>query len=473
MSDRRAVSAGNLAAASVAANEPWRVAVGGNRVQNMTVDQIAHAFAAGQLTVRTPLWPPGTSGWQALGNFEQFQQSGAFPATAGYGGGMPQQPAYTQLSQFEEADDDPTRMWTGSPDYSDLPGMDGMQMEPPPPAPSVPPQRASARTGPRQVSSRPAARSLPPAAPVTRTASVAPMPSFRSNRRGSGVWLAAGLVGLVGLGSAVLAVRGGWSSAAPTETAAVAAAMPKPEPVTETAPTTASEATAKAEETVPSTATAEAKSTAEVDGSKADKASETSPSEAKPTEANQVAKYDDSQASAFVAEAQAPQKKRGERKVSSKASAASKSARTEKSDSSAKEREASKVSSTAKRATPAAATAAKPKPAPATEIKEAKTEEKAESSPVSAAVNEAAATALGNAAKLASSCRPQGGPSGPGKARVIYSNDGEVSSVEILTAKFRDTLTGSCVRMVFRRAKIEAFKGEPPTFIKSFTIPEQ
>lgn len=463
MSDRRAVTAGNLAAASVAANEPWRVAVGGNRVQNMTVDQIAHAFAAGQLTVRTPLWPPGTSGWQALGNFEQFQQSGAFPVTDALAGGMPQQPAYAQLSQFEEADDDPTRMWTGSPDYSDLPGMNAMPMEPP--APPAPSQRASARTGPRQVSSRPAARSLPPAAPVTRTASVAPMPSFRPNRgRGSGVWLAAGLVGLVGLGSAVLAVRGGWSSAAPAETAAVAAAMPKPEPVQEPTPTTApstataepsSEATAKAAEPTPAPSTA--------DSSKDEKAAET----------NQVAKYDESQASAFVAEAQAPQKKRGaERKATSKA-AASKSARAEKSDSSAKEKEATKSSSTAKRATAAAAPAAKPKPAPATEIKEAKTEEKTESAPVSAAVNEAAATALGNAAKLASSCRPQGGPSGPGKARVIYSNDGEVSSVEILTAKFRDTLTGSCVRMVFRRAKIEAFKGEPPTFIKSFTIPEQ
>jgi hypothetical protein len=29
------------------------------------------------------------------------------------------------------------------------------------------------------------------------------------------------------------------------------------------------------------------------------------------------------------------------------------------------------------------------------------------------------------------------------------------------------------VRMVFRRAKIPPFKGEPPTFIKSFTVPEE
>jgi hypothetical protein len=93
--------------------------------------------------------------------------------------------------------------------------------------------------------------------------------------------------------------------------------------------------------------------------------------------------------------------------------------------------------------------------------------------PANAAVNESAAAALANSANLAASCRPRGGPAGPGKARIIYSNDGEVQSVEILTAKFRDTLTGSCVRMVFRRAKIPAFKGEPPTFIKSFTIPEE
>src|SRR4051812_26245066 len=214
MSDRRALSAGQLAASSVAANEPWRVAVGGNRVQNMSVEQIAQAFAAGQLSVRTPLWPPGTSGWQALGNFEQFTQSGTFA-----------QPGYGQLSQFEEADDDPTRMWTGSGDLSELPGM-GMEplpMDPVPPMPSGPPPlepRPSARTGPRQVSARPpAARSLP-APPVARPPSMPPAAIARAMRprRSSGLWLVAGLVGLVGLGSAVLAARGTSSVAAPTET---------------------------------------------------------------------------------------------------------------------------------------------------------------------------------------------------------------------------------------------------------------
>jgi hypothetical protein len=485
MSDRRAVSAGNLATASVA-NEPWRVAVGGNRVQNMTVEQIAHAFAAGQLTLRTPLWPPGTSGWQALGNFEQFQSSE-----------FVQPQGYSQLSQFEEADDDPTRMWTGSGDLSELPGMEPMA-----PLPSAPPpaqQRPSARTGPRQVSTRaPAARSLPAPAPAARMVSAAAMsPATVSSaavarsmrpQRSSGLWLVAGLVGLVGLGSAVLAARGSWSVAAPPEST-VSAATPAPEPARAvTPPSTVTEPSQAA----PSTA-----ELAQADAPKVADPAATPPANAEATgtpaaEVNQarLAKYEDTQASAFVAEAQPATKKRlTESKSATRESAKAKSleakakaAETKREEEAAsaakeaeKEKESSKVSSTAaKHAAVAAAPAPKAKPHPATEAKtEAKADVKAEPAAVSSAVNDAAAAALGNSAKLASSCRPPGGATGPGKARVIYSNDGEVQSVEILTAKFRDTLTGSCVKMVFRRAKIPPFKGEPPTFIKSFTIPEE
>jgi hypothetical protein len=465
MSDRRAVSAGQLAS-SVAANEPWRVAVGGNRVQNMTVEQIAQAFAAGQLTVRTPLWPPGTSGWQALGNFEQFTQSGTF-AQPGYG-----------LSQFEESDDDPTRMWTGSADLSELPGM-GMAptaMDPVPPMPSVPPPlepRPSARTGPRQVSTRaPAVRSVP-APPVARPPSMPPAAIARAMRprRSSGLWLVAGLVGLVALGSAVLAARGTSSIAAPTET--VASATPSPEPSRAVAPsdTEAPKAEApKAEEPKQAdpAAPAQPEATAKADG-----------------EVNQarLAKYEDSAASAFVAEGKSAKETKAD-----EAKPASDSEKADDSDAVAARparAKASRVSSVSKRvaaaskAKPAAHAALEPKETkeakePAKEVAKPAKEAKADAQgPASSAVNEAAATALGNSAKLASSCRPRGGPAGEGKARVIYSNDGEVQSVEILTAKFRDTLTGSCVKMVFRRAKIAPFKGEPPTFIKSFTIPEE
>jgi len=496
MSDRRAVSAGNLATASVA-NEPWRVAVGGNRVQNMTVEQIAHAFAAGQLTLRTPLWPPGTSGWQALGNFEQFQ-SGEYAQPQGY----------SQLSQFEEADDDPTRMWTGSADLSELPGMELPGMEPMAPMPSAPPppqQRPSARTGPRQVSTRAPAptmpRSLPAPAPAARMVSATPSPAAvaRSMRpqRSSGLWLVAGLVGLVGLGSAVLAARGSWSVAAPPESS-VSAATPAPEPARAVPPPSTvsepSQAVAPGSIAPGSVAPGSAE-VAQADAPKTADPAATPPANAEATgtpaaEVNQarLAKYEDTQASAFVAEAQPATKKRpSESKSATRESAKSKSSeaktkaaeakREEEAASAAKEaaqekeKESSKVSSAAaKHAAVVAAPAPKAKPHPAAE---AKTEAKAEPAAVSSAVNDAAAAALGNSAKLASSCRPPGGASGPGKARVIYSNDGEVQSVEILTAKFRDTLTGSCVKMVFRRAKIPPFKGEPPTFIKSFTIPEE
>ena len=451
MSDRRAVSAGHLAGASVAASsEPWRVAVGGNRVQSMTVEQIAYAFSAGQLSVRTPLWPPGTSGWQALGNFEQFQ-SGA-PAPEGN---------YGQLAQFAEADDDPTRMWTGSNDLSELPGMDVPDMMPMPPEPSVaPPSRPSARTGPRQVSRPP--RSLPaPAPPAPRISSAMPMSRSTRPRRGSGVWLVAGLVGLVGLGSAVLAARGNWSAAAP------AADVPANEEAA------AAPAAAPAQPEAPSVAAAPSEAEAALN-------------QARP------AKYEEAQPSAFVAEAETPRPAEATppseapaeaaQAAAPEAAAPAPRATTTSSKLSTRTRERAKVSSTtAKRSPPpvVASAPAKPKAAPPAEPAEPKEKEpakeaKAEAAPAAnAAVNAAAATALGNAAKLASSCRPRGGPSGDGKARVIYSPEGEVQSVEILTAKFRDTLTGSCVRMVFRRAKIPAFKGEPPTFIKSFTIPEE
>lgn len=451
MSDRRAVSAGHLGASSVAAaSDPWRVAVGGNRVENMTIEQIAHAFHAGQLTVRTPLWPPGTSGWQALGNFEQFQLN---PAYAGVSNG--------QLSQFDEAEDDPTRMWTGTGDLE----LDGMQQQqqqqqymPAPP----PPARPSAQTGPRQVSSRAPRPPQAVASQPVRYPVSAPVPARRKSR-GNGLMLIAGLVGLVGLGSAVLAARSNWSLIAPS-------ASREPAP----APESGGEVAAA---NVPAAPAAEQPSTNVATAAEASGA--------------QLAKYEDTSASAFVAGAEgakdtAPKdtaQDGAQNDDAKEAPASAASAELAKEKPRAEEPVASTRSRTATKAAPKRALAAasapkpRPKPEPRAEAKaEPKQEPKAESQEqptANASVNEAAAAALGTSATLASSCRPRGGPSGPGKARIIYSNDGDVQSVEILTAKFRDTLTGSCVRMVFRRAKIPAFKGEPPTFIKSFTIPDE
>jgi hypothetical protein len=412
----------------------------------MTIDQIAQAFHAGHLNVRTPLWPPGSSGWQALGNFDYFQQPpNPYDAVAnghmpnGYGQ-LPHELSHGHLSQFEEAEDDPTRMWTGE--------LEGMAPMPPPPVASLPPARPSARTGPRQVSSRPRPQSMQP---PRMAAPVMPAPPVRQ-RRGNGLILVAGLVGLVGLGSAVLAARGSWILASPApepaaaEPVAAAPVAKVPEPqAAEPAPEGATEA-----------AQAEANNQAK------------------------LAKYEDTTASAFVAGVEPSKVSGGAAEASAEPATPSTAPASEAAAAKTPEKSRKEALSTAATRQKAAAktsaakrAAASVTSAPAAKSKSEPTPEEEQPAPANSSVNEAAAAALATSASLASSCRPSGGPSGAGKARIIYSNDGDVQSVEILTAKFRDTLTGSCVRMVFRRAKIPPFKGEPPTFIKSFTIPEE
>lgn len=85
---------------------------------------------------------------------------------------------------------------------------------------------------------------------------------------------------------------------------------------------------------------------------------------------------------------------------------------------------------------------------------------------------EAAKSALDDAAGQAKNCRPAGGPSGTGRVQVRYEPSGKVSNVAILTSKFDNTTTGSCVKMLFRRAKVPEFTGAPVVVVnKSFDIP--
>lgn len=85
---------------------------------------------------------------------------------------------------------------------------------------------------------------------------------------------------------------------------------------------------------------------------------------------------------------------------------------------------------------------------------------------------EAAKAALDEAAAQAKNCRPQGGPSGTGQVQVRYEPSGKVSNVTIMTSKFDNTTAGSCVRMLFRRAKVPEFTGAPVVVVnKSFEIP--
>jgi len=82
-----------------------------------------------------------------------------------------------------------------------------------------------------------------------------------------------------------------------------------------------------------------------------------------------------------------------------------------------------------------------------------------------------AAATLSSAASFASACRPADGPTGTGVVRVSYNNDGSVNAVDV-ARPFAGTVTGSCVKMAPRRAKIPAFEGYPTTLTQSCTIPE-
>jgi hypothetical protein len=83
---------------------------------------------------------------------------------------------------------------------------------------------------------------------------------------------------------------------------------------------------------------------------------------------------------------------------------------------------------------------------------------------------QAAQAALKEAAAQAGNCRPAGGPTGSGRVQVRYDATGKVGSVSILTPGFDNTTTGSCIQMVFRRAKIASFSGAPVVLTESFEI---
>jgi hypothetical protein len=85
---------------------------------------------------------------------------------------------------------------------------------------------------------------------------------------------------------------------------------------------------------------------------------------------------------------------------------------------------------------------------------------------------DSAKQALDDAATQARNCRPAGGPSGSGQVQVRYEPSGKVANVQILTGKFENTTTGSCVKMLFRRAKVPEFTGAPVVVVvKKFEIP--
>ena len=78
---------------------------------------------------------------------------------------------------------------------------------------------------------------------------------------------------------------------------------------------------------------------------------------------------------------------------------------------------------------------------------------------------------LSASANRAAACRQPGGPSGPGRATVTFSNDGRTKSVAV-SAPFAGTPVGACVSYAFRSIHIPPFTGSPVTLPWSFRVAE-
>jgi serine/threonine protein kinase len=81
----------------------------------------------------------------------------------------------------------------------------------------------------------------------------------------------------------------------------------------------------------------------------------------------------------------------------------------------------------------------------------------------------AARAALTKAAAEANACKGPGGPTGSGKARVLFGPDGASLSV-VLEGPIGSTPISGCIMSAFRRARVPAFAGAPQRVVRSFTI---
>jgi hypothetical protein len=442
------------------AEELWRVSVGGDRVEEMTVDQIFRAFQSGELKLRTPLWPPGADGWQALGNFPEFlHDSSRQPAGAAAAKGWDRDVASDASNGYgesaKETDGSPTRLRSPAFEKIAIPGPTAPEYQ------TLFSARPTQLRSPRQAAEMAIAASPAQLSPAGRLhtglahGTPSALPEFRPRRRG--VWLLSAAVVLVGLGGTLLGTGG--SSKEPS-----AEVLAKPAP---SANSTATQTLAPA----PAARTPETS-----EGASSHAAGPAQPGTL------QLVQHDTSPRSAFLAATDvggpvATQSNGAKLEQPQHDSVATARSTPQKASARkwgrAKPSRARTRTAPAIKATPQTAHAgdplAPPEPAPAEEV--AGTDPAVETA--NAAAKAAAAKALGEASVLAASCNPRGGPSGTGKARVVYALSGQVQDVEILTEKFRDTVTASCVRMVYRRATIPAFQGERLSFVKTFTIPEK
>lgn len=442
-------------------DQEWMVQVTALDRRMMSTDQVLSEFRAGKLSNRTLVWRGGMDDWQPIARIDSLSSSSGGMSA---GGALPAPPA-GRLGSPAPLPAPP--MWSTLPSVAPLPPppvapvassmQSGMSLGLPPAAqaPLPPPSQPSL---PRAVSVLPP----PPATMSSQSNTARPVAidfsdmveDTTSPLRGKRAVLALSAVGVLAVFVSIYAM----SSKGDGTPSTAAAMTEQPRAVNALQPAAAEkkgEATAVAAPAKAAEPVAEAASPAKLSD-------------------NELAANEASSGSAARTTAPARYSPRSEYRRRSRAGSGERA----QDDSEATEAaaEVPTRSSAAARSTAAADEAPSPEPAPvagaAADDADAVEAPKSTGKSSNTFNREAAKNALAEAASQAKNCRPAGGPSGTGRVEVHYEPSGKVGSVNILTSKFENTTTGSCVRMLFRRAKVPEFTGAPVvTVSKSFEIP--
>ena len=455
-------------------DQEWMVQVTALDRRMMSTDQVLAELRAGKLSNRTLVWRGGMDDWLPISRVDSLSHAGVSHAGVSHGGmpssaparlgaPLPAPPMWATLPSAAPLPPPPTALppvvssgVMAAPSSSGPMGLPHAAAAPLPPPPSEP-------SSPRPVS-------LPPAPPTMMSSSNTARPvaidfsemveDTSSPLRGKRAILALSAVAVLAVFLSVYALSSKSDGTATAATASteqprsVAALQPAMEKKSEPAPAPA------AKPAEPAAAPMAAP---------------------KPSE-NEVAANDTSASSGSSARTTAPARysPRSEYRRRSRGGA-ERQEDSEASESSASEspaprspapRAAVASRAPAEEEAPPSEPAAAPVSGGASDDADATEAPKSTGGKSNTFNREAAKSALAEAAAQAKNCRPAGGPSGTGRVEVHYEPSGKVSSVNILTGKFENTTTGSCVRMLFRRAKVPEFTGAPVvTVSKSFEIP--
>jgi hypothetical protein len=448
-------------------DQEWMVQVTALDRRMMSTDQVQSELRAGKLSNRTLVWRGGMDDWLPIARIDSLSQGGALSAMPM--GGLAASPSSGRLGAPLPLPAPP--MWSTLPSVAPLP--------PPPlapaslsaaPSPSLPPAAAAPLPPPpsQQSLPRPASASLPPPPPVASSQGNTARPvaidfsemveDTNSPLRGKRALMALSAVAILAAFISVYAL----SSKSEGSATAASPSAEQPHAVSALQP-------------APTEKKAEPMAAAVV--KPADPSPMAAPT-AKPAE-SELAGNEASASSGSAARTTAPARYSPRSEYRRRSRSGSSSDRSqddaESSETSAAEAPAARAAAST-RATAAAEEEA-PGAEPAAPSGGASDDADSTEAPKSTGKGsntfnrEAAKAALAEAATQAKNCRPAGGPTGAGRVEVHYEPSGRVSNVTI-SSKFENTTTGSCVRMLFRRAKVPEFTGAPVvTVSKSFEIP--